>query len=149
MSETDLCRLVYTSLSNFGQGDDDAQKIVESVLESSRRRNGESNVTGALLYTEDKFAQVLEGSAKTVAETFLRIQGDPRHRMVRLHALEPIAERMFSKWSMAFVGEDGDLATRFVAIFASVPDDDGAFGSAQVADIVNRHLSHDRSSVLR
>jgi len=36
---------------------------------SSRRNNETAGITGALLATDDRFAQVLEGEQKTVEET--------------------------------------------------------------------------------
>ena len=70
---------------------------------SSRRNNETADITGALLATDDCFAQVLEGEQETVEETYARITRDRRHVDIVLLLKEPVAERQFHKWSMAFI----------------------------------------------
>ncbi len=103
MSE-DLMRVVYVS-QNTIEGDDEClTRQIEQILGSARRRNREVGITGALMFNRGLFAQVLEGPATAVEETFERIQCDLRHAEVVMVACEPIATRSFDQWSMAYVG---------------------------------------------
>ena len=43
---------------------------LKSILEAAKRNNMANGVTGALLFNQEYFAQVLEGDRKVVTETF-------------------------------------------------------------------------------
>jgi len=91
-----LLRIIYISrVSGVAKGD------MAQILAASRANNARCGVTGALLVSPTGFAQVLEGPADAVGETFERIQCDERHDAVTVLALDPTAERQFADWSMA------------------------------------------------
>lgn len=100
----DIYRLIYTSHNLVAAADRDAE--LDSVLLAARRRNPEIGVTGALLASEDWFAQTLEGAESAVLELYADIERDPRHELVSLLKAGPVDRRMFGKWSMARVAED-------------------------------------------
>ncbi len=77
------------------------------ILRVSRRNNVAAGVTGALLHSEGNFMQILEGPEAAVAETFHRIEGDPRHRGVLILLRQAVEERQFPDWSMGFRSLDG------------------------------------------
>jgi len=52
-----LSQIIYVSVRNANCSDEEIQKI----LESSNRNNGKLDITGVLLYSRNKFLQVLEG----------------------------------------------------------------------------------------
>ena len=126
MTDTDdLYRLSYYSRNNIdGAATTDAKQI-EQILEAARRNNEQIGVTGALMFTDGFFAQVLEGERAAVERTFDRIQLDDRHGQVTLLGFEPVAERRFGEWSMAFVGADEAATERFAAL---LPEADGDAG---------------------
>jgi hypothetical protein len=62
------------------------------------------NVTGALVFTEARFAQVLEGPEASITELMADIERDKRHRDVEVVLVESIAERRFPGWAMAYRG---------------------------------------------
>jgi hypothetical protein len=101
---TDLYRLVYYSRNRIQKADADFQAEVESILRVSQANNAEAKVTGALIFNNGVFAQVLEGGRADVETTFERIQRDDRHDDVQVLSFEPEAERRFASWSMAFIG---------------------------------------------
>jgi hypothetical protein len=75
-----------------------------NILERSRARNAEAGVTGALMFNEQRFVQILEGGRDAVEETFARIQRDARHTAISVIGRRKEPRRRFSAWSMAFVG---------------------------------------------
>ena len=101
---SDLYRLVYASKNFLNGTEPEARAAVERILEASRRNNARVGVTGALMFNDGAFAQVLEGPQKGVEDTFERIQRDPRHGDVTVLECRPVTERGFPEWSMAFVG---------------------------------------------
>ncbi|MET0367139.1 MAG: BLUF domain-containing protein, partial [Methylobacterium sp.] len=101
---SDLYRLVYASKNLLNGSEPEARAAVETILDASRRNNPRVGVTGALMFNDGAFAQVLEGPQKGVEDTFERIQRDLRHGDVTVLECRPVTERSFSEWSMAFVG---------------------------------------------
>lgn len=101
---SDLYRLVYASKNLLGASESETRVAVERILEASRRNNARAGVTGALMFNDGAFAQVLEGPQKGVEDTFERIQRDLRHGDVTVLECRPVTERSFAEWSMAFVG---------------------------------------------
>lgn len=73
-----------------------------TLLEKSRGRNEARGITGALFYRDGNFLQVIEGEESQVAALYDEIQKDPRHHKVSTFFREPIAQRDFADWSMAF-----------------------------------------------
>lgn len=81
------------------------REMLEGILAAARRNNARVGVTGALLYSARRFAQVLEGPAEAVEAIFETIQCDTRHDQIAVLEVSSPAERAFADWSMAFVGE--------------------------------------------
>jgi len=84
----------------------------EQILAHARERNPRDNLGGALLITDDRFVQALEGDKAAVEATFDRISLDPRHTDIELLHAEVTPRRRFADWSMAFVGDSPALRER-------------------------------------
>lgn len=79
-----------------------AESELIEILRTSRENNASKNITGMLLYLNDKFIQVLEGEEEVIKELYDQISTDPRHNRV-IRVLEGNAEqRTFKDWSMGF-----------------------------------------------
>ena len=102
---TDLYRLVYTSKNLLQGSKEEIGEAVEGILATSQRNNTRVGVTGALMFNDGAFAQVLEGPQRAVEATFERIQRDPRHGDVTVLQAAVIDAPSFPNWSMAFVGQ--------------------------------------------
>jgi hypothetical protein len=93
-----LVTIVYTSLATARFDDERLARL----LRRSRSSNADHDVTGVLLYREGRFLQVLEGSDHAVDTVMTRIAADGRHHGIRVLVDEPLAERRFGDWSMAY-----------------------------------------------
>ncbi|MET0747733.1 MAG: BLUF domain-containing protein [Rhizobium sp.] len=98
-------RLVYYSANRILGSIEELTAQVEQILATSRRNNEKVGVTGALMFSEGFFGQVLEGPQAAVEATFERIQRDARHSDVSLLQFEQIEKQQFENWSMACVGQ--------------------------------------------
>ncbi|GIQ77839.1 BLUF domain-containing protein [Bradyrhizobium sp. RD5-C2] len=96
--------LIYVSRSTGNLRDSSASEIIRSILAQSRAKNAWLGVTGALLFSEGYFCQVLEGERAAVEEIFSAIESDPRHRDITLLTFRPATPRRFPDWSMAYAG---------------------------------------------
>jgi len=72
------------------------------LLMQARALNERKHITGALVYGDGQFMQIMEGEEATVKALYERVVRDPRHHDVRKLVDKPIAARSFAQWSMAF-----------------------------------------------
>ena len=89
-----------------------SEEALVALLSEARSANADRDITGLLLYREGSFYQVLEGSESAVMATFQEIEGDPRHKEVRILFHGETDAREFADWKMGFLNLDGvDLDT--------------------------------------
>jgi hypothetical protein len=72
------------------------------LLIQARSVNEQHYITGALVYGDNHFLQVIEGEEKAVTTLYQRIARDYRHQQVVKLADNPIQQRRFAQWAMAF-----------------------------------------------
>ncbi|WP_419730356.1 BLUF domain-containing protein [Lichenicola sp.] len=138
---TRLSRVLYCSRSQIPGGSEVILANIESILAASRENNRRAGISGALLFSDGCFAQVLEGDLDAVDEAFERIQCDERHRDVTVLESGPIAARDFPSWSMAFAGAEAARSPiAGIAVFdsASSPSAKGRELMALLKDVVVR-----------
>lgn len=75
---------------------------LSSLLDLARERNKERNITGALLFVNQLFVQILEGEQKEIDRLVRKIEKDERHSGLRILINQKIDDRLFDDWSMAF-----------------------------------------------
>jgi Sensors of blue-light using FAD len=92
-------RLIYVSRSKLNPADGLVQAL-DAITRQSAQRNGQSYVTGLLIYHGGWFLQVLEGERSAVNDVVQRLMRDPRHENVQILAAHNISERAFPRWNM-------------------------------------------------
>jgi hypothetical protein len=75
------------------------------LLVAARQHNQAEGVTGILLFLHGRFMQYLEGPAEGLDRIFARIQGSALHRDLTGPLREPLAQRAYGDWSMAFLAD--------------------------------------------
>ena len=89
-----------------------SEEALLALLGEVRNANVDRDVTGLLLYREGSFFQVLEGRESAVMATFHDIEGDPRHKEIRILFNGETDAREFADWQMGFLNLDGvDVGT--------------------------------------
>ena len=96
-----MISLLYVSRATFSGSSEDRHLL--TILDDARSRNSALGVTGALLYLNGRFAQILEGEAAEVNQLMIDILRDDRHEFVRIIEVAPITGRRFASWGMAWV----------------------------------------------
>ncbi len=91
------------------------------LLYHSYANNQALGITGALIYENNKFGQVIEGPERDIEALWQKIQKDSRHKNVRLVESKPISERSFSKWTMVFQGNE-EIARTLPEVSAAIED---------------------------
>jgi len=82
----------------------EAEAAVADIVRVARERNAELGVTGALAFTGERFAQVLEGPRAAVKELMVSINRDPRHEDIVIIREGPVAKARFAQWTLAYSG---------------------------------------------
>ncbi|GAK58393.1 activator of photopigment and puc expression [Candidatus Vecturithrix granuli] len=91
-----LYRLIYMSdAADYIDWED-----LKDILTKSEKNNAKIDVTGMLVFSDNKFLQVLEGPAKNLSSLYAKISQDARHRNCLLISYTPIHQRVFSAWAM-------------------------------------------------
>ncbi|WP_110686529.1 BLUF domain-containing protein [Salinicola aestuarinus] len=138
-----LRKLVYLSHATLGVEMRLLLPEVEDILATSRRRNAESGVTGALMFNHGYFAQVLEGRQDALEATFERIQMDERHDHVSILAYDIVPRRVFESWSMGWVGnDDGQTAGTFAGLTERVDRQTRELAGERIYSLLCRRM-HD------
>jgi len=131
---TDLFRLVYCSRNMIPAQQGDPAAEVGQILDASRSNNARDGVTGALLYSDGCFAQVLEGGLDAVQRTFERIQCDKRYGDVIVLQAGQADGRLFGMWNMA-LAETADPAKASATLSRALAQSDTDVGRG--ADVVS------------
>ncbi len=76
---------------------------LEEILGRARRGNGAKGITGALVYAEGRFLQILEGEKVQLQELMLKIRRDVRHEAIVVLQEHEIPSAVFGGWKMAYV----------------------------------------------
>lgn len=111
-----LHRLVYCSRNAIGGSRADVRREIDAILSVARAKNASLGVTGALIFNDGFFGQVLEGPLKAVEEVFEKIQIDERHCDVVVLDLKPVTQRGFPHWSMGYIGASQEGAKAFGSV---------------------------------
>ena len=105
-----LAHLAYVSVRKQNC----TESEIEKILSSCKKNNPPLNITGVLLYTENKFIQYVEGESNKLMSLYDKIKQDPRHEKVVMISYGPITDKLFPSWHMGnrkIASGDIDFAT--------------------------------------
>ncbi|GJE04473.1 BLUF domain-containing protein [Methylobacterium isbiliense] len=77
---------------------------IRDIVAASRARNAVLGVTGALVASRGRFAQVLEGPRAAVDALMDSVRRDRRHAGVEVLLYDDIDRRRFPDWTLAYCG---------------------------------------------
>ena len=90
--------LIYTSSASHLMSED----VLVELLQQSRIRNNQDDITGMRLCKDGSFMQILEGPKAEIFRTYDRIQKDTRHKDIFFLRDADLKDRNFDEWSMGF-----------------------------------------------
>ena len=91
------------------------------LLYHSYLRNTSMGITGALIFENNRFGQVIEGPRTQIEDLWAKIQKDTRHKNIHLVDSKSIVHRSFSKWTMVFQGSE-EVAKKLPEVAVAVED---------------------------
>lgn len=92
-------QVIYSSVASTPMQQED----LEDILERAQVNNARAGITGALVYVDGCFLQVLEGDAEAVQGLMKRIAVDLRHESVAVLQAQTVDAPAFENWKMAYV----------------------------------------------
>jgi hypothetical protein len=99
-------RLIYRSRTRIPEHHRKAE--LGRIFTTARAANKKAAITGALLLHGEWFIQALEGEESAVRALYERIRRDGRHERIALVDERTTPHRVFGRWSMARVSDDGE-----------------------------------------
>lgn len=105
-------QIIYSSVSSTPMQLED----LEDILEHAQGSNASSGITGALVYVDGYFLQILEGERDGVQELMERISRDLRHETVSVLQASEISTPAFSDWKMAYVSATPEQVARWAGL---------------------------------
>ena len=91
-----LAHLAYVSVRKKNCTEEE----IEKILASCQVNNGPLDITGVLLYSENKFIQYVEGESTALMTLYDKIKKDHRHEKAVMISYGPIQTRLFPSWQM-------------------------------------------------
>ena len=91
-----MIQLAYSSDAhgNLASGE------VFEIIETSASNNLRDDLTGMLIFANDRFFQIIEGEPAAIDGLMARLQADPRHHSIEVLHRHEIRERSFPRWRM-------------------------------------------------
>ena len=89
---------------------------LEDILEQAQGRNAENQITGALVYVDGSFLQILEGEKESVETLMQVISRDLRHETIAILQSGEIPCAAFTNWKMAYVSATPEQIARWAGL---------------------------------
>ena len=122
MNAQPLVAKTYLSQSKLDWTDE----AIDQLLERSKQNNATRGITGAMIYANGYFMQLIEGPQIAVDELYSAIDADPRHEVLSLLHNQEIKDRHFSDWAMEYRDSD-DLGERALMTIHAAKQDNERF----------------------
>lgn len=89
---------------------------LEQILTDARVGNQARDVTGALVYVDGVFFQILEGDKDVVRKLMANIASDSRHHSVKVFYEAEVDVRAFESWSMAYLSSTAEQMSAWAGL---------------------------------
>jgi hypothetical protein len=89
---------------------------LEEILGDARTGNQARNVTGALIYVDGVFFQIIEGDKDVVQNLMANIARDSRHHSVKVFYEAEVDVRTFASWSMAYLSATAEQMSKWAGL---------------------------------
>ncbi|MEO8935475.1 MAG: BLUF domain-containing protein [Burkholderiaceae bacterium] len=105
-------QIIYSSEATTPMQSED----LEEILEHARCSNATRGITGALVYGEGIFLQILEGDRVTVNDLMVKILRDLRHEAVTVLREGEIPSAIFVGWKMAYISATTEQVAKWAGL---------------------------------
>jgi Sensors of blue-light using FAD len=92
---------------------------LQELLDHARRSNAAKGITGALVYAEGVFLQIIEGDKVLLQELMAKIRRDVRHESVFVLREGEVPTAIFGSWKMAYVSATPKQVAKWAGLSAA------------------------------
>lgn len=92
----------YVSRSKLSEVD--VTQEIGEIVKISRTKNAALGITGALIYNDFHFGQIVEGPAQSIMALRSSVLADHRHTDIKTIGDGKVASRRFGHWDLAYSG---------------------------------------------
>jgi len=92
-------------ISKYAGRNAQARPDIDDIVSWASVKNPSISVTGALIFTGQHFAQILEGESETLDRLMASIARDTRHEILKTFVRTQISGRSFPSWGLAYAGQ--------------------------------------------
>jgi hypothetical protein len=124
-------QIIYSSEAATPMQTDDLQEL----LDHARRSNAAKGITGALVYAEGIFLQILEGDEVLLKDLMAKIRRDVRHESVLVLREGEVPTAIFGNWKMAYVSATPKQVAQWAGLSTA---NDTTEGPGETADEQDR-----------
>lgn len=117
----------------------EADVEVHDIVQQAQTRNESLHVTGALLWTEERFVQFIEGPAGGISTLQSSILRDARHQSIVTIKYQDSNERLFPGWALAYAGPS-QVVAKAVEQAISISRKDITAGAEMLIELL-KHFS--------
>ena len=114
-------QIIYSSESTMPMQSED----LETLLTHARSRNADAGISGALIYADGVFLQIIEGDRAQVETLMTRIRKDRRHEAVTVLREGEMPSARFERWKMAYIGATSEQVARWAGLRVSSAASEG------------------------
>jgi Sensors of blue-light using FAD len=132
-----LVRLAYRSRAADGAVGVERLVALRDIHAKAVASNTRHGVTGFLAFTLNHFLQVIEGEKAAVMATYERIARDSRHKDIQMFGVEPSDGRMFERWSMGAIFDEGIIREAMNSIGMGGEMDVTRLKGEQIVDVLS------------
>ncbi len=143
-----ITRLIYTSQNQIDPAQGSVIGQLGAILDASKRNNRPLGITGALVFDDKWFLQVLEGDRRAIWRQFERINGDDRHSDVQLIEMREVEARQFGNWWMGVATRTPDTDALFAPFSRNGRLDAEAMSASDILDLTVALTRHGLSREL-
>ena len=131
-----VTRLTYYSQNHIDPTAGSIIRTLNSILGASDRNNQRAGLTGALIFDEQWFLQVLEGEREAVWRTFERISNDERHDNAIVAEVIEADARIFGNWWMGLATRNAKTEHLFAPFTKSGRLDPTSMSAGQILTLI-------------
>ena len=100
-----MIQVAYVSRASSSLASDE----IFNIIETSANNNLRDDLTGFLIFSDNRFFQVVEGSEASIESLLSRLGSDRRHSDIEILSRIEVEERSFPNWRMKRLKPDAQL----------------------------------------
>jgi hypothetical protein len=144
-----LHRIVFYSKNNIVSAGVSMKELTKDILDSCARYDRHSTLTGALLFNEEYFVQVMEGHRDQISEKMWSLAEDRRHSSMVILGSGRVDRRKFLTWSVGFAGHSEEIDALYLQFCASRTLDPTTMAAECVVNLMSEFVHGDHGQFVK